>query len=394
MKDIVVQKYGGATLSDAERIKAVARRIVATKERGYNVVVVVSAMGKTTDSLLAQAKSITENPGRRELDMLLSVGERITMSLLSMAIQNLGHEAISFTGSQSGIMTSDSHINARIIDVRPVRIVDELERDRIVIVAGYQGMSYKREITTLGRNGSDTTAVALASALQARWCEICKEVEGVFSADPEKVPEAKLLKKISYREMEVMSEGGAAVLTPEAIEFARSRGLEVRLTSAFGKGEGTLVLAEREPESTIHAVTSQKNIHFLEMNYKSSEELQDFLSALEKLKLPASALHFEGPNQGRLECILDAKDLHEWQADSRCLCDSCPDLSVREDLCTVSVIGTRIGEDAASLKRAALLLSENNIDWKLVLTLRHRFTFLVPKDSEELALKILHDAVC
>ena len=175
---IVVQKYGGSSVADVARIKQVAARIAATREEGKQVCVVVSAMGSTTDELVERARAISDSPPRRELDMLLTCGERASMALLSMAVIELGYQAISFTGSQSGILTNDRHSGARIIEVRPVRVQDELERGRVVIVAGFQGVSYKREITTLGRGGSDTTAVALAAALGAEYCEICSDVEG------------------------------------------------------------------------------------------------------------------------------------------------------------------------------------------------------------------------
>ena len=181
---IVVQKYGGSSVADVSRIRQVAERVVLTSRQGHQVVVVVSAMGHTTDTLLALAKEVSPNPERRELDMLLTAGERISMALLSMAIRELGGDAISFTGSQSGIITNDRHVDARIVEVRPYRVQDELARGRIVVIAGYQGVSYKREVTTLGRGGSDTTAVAMAAALGAEYCEICSDVDGVYTADP------------------------------------------------------------------------------------------------------------------------------------------------------------------------------------------------------------------
>ncbi len=190
--EIVVQKYGGSSVADIPKLERVADRVVTTAKQGKKVCVVVSAMGRTTDDLIRLANQITDSPPRRELDMLLSTGERITMALLAMAIQKRGLEAISFTGSQSGIMTNDRHSGARIIEVRPIRIQDELERNKVVIVAGFQGMSYRREITTLGRGGSDTTAVALAAALGAS-CEICSDVDGVYTADPRVVPDAQRL---------------------------------------------------------------------------------------------------------------------------------------------------------------------------------------------------------
>ena len=188
---VVVQKYGGSSVADAQKLRKVAERVIRTRNQGHQVVVVVSAMGNTTDELLAMAKQISVNPERRELDMLLSAGERISMALLSMAIRELGGDAISLTGSQSGIITNDRHVDARIIEVRPFRVQDALAQGKIVVVAGFQGVSHKKEVTTLGRGGSDTTAVAMAAALDADYCEICSDVDGVYSADPRVVPAAQ-----------------------------------------------------------------------------------------------------------------------------------------------------------------------------------------------------------
>src|ERR687889_919793 len=213
---IVVQKYGGSSVADVTRIQQVADRVMRTRRDGHDVVVVVSAMGDTTDDLLALAKKISANPERRELDMLLSAGERISMALLSMAIRELGGDAVSFTGSQSGIITNDRHADARIIEVRPFRVQDELSRGRIVVIAGYQGVSYKKEVTKLGRGGSDTTAVAMAAALDAGYCEICSDVDGVYSADPRVVPAAHRIPVLSYEETQEMAEAGAKVLNAQA----------------------------------------------------------------------------------------------------------------------------------------------------------------------------------
>ena len=219
---VVVQKYGGSSVADVVRLRRVAERVMRTQQQGHDVVVVVSAMGDTTDDLLALAKQVSASPDRRELDMLLSAGERVSMALLSMALRELGGDAISFTGSQSGIITNDRHVDARIVEVRPFRVQDELARGRIVVVAGYQGVSYKREVTTLGRGGSDTTAVALAAALGAEWCEICSDVDGVYSADPRVVSGPQRIPVLSYEETQEMAESGAKVLNAQAIEFARS----------------------------------------------------------------------------------------------------------------------------------------------------------------------------
>ena len=206
---VIVQKYGGSSVADPGKLKLVAKRILETCERGNQVVAVVSAMGDTTDDLLALAKEISPNPPRRELDMLLTAGERISMTLLSMAIRELGGEAISFTGSQAGIITNDRHVDARIVEVRPYRVQDELERGKVVIIAGYQGVSYRKEVTTLGRGGSDTTAVALAAALGAEWCEICSDVDGIYTADPRIVKDASRIPVLSYEETQEDGRGGS-----------------------------------------------------------------------------------------------------------------------------------------------------------------------------------------
>src|SRR6266436_2287729 len=231
---IVVQKYGGSSVADVNRLRLVAERIMRTKRQGHDVVVVVSAMGDTTDDLLGLAKQISANPDRRELDMLLSAGERISMALLSLAIRALGGDAISFTGSQSGIITNDRHIDARIIEVRPFRVQDELARGKIVVVAGYQGVSYRKEITTLGRGGSDTTAVAMAAALGAEWCEICSDVDGVYTADPRVVPTAKRIGVLSYEETQELAESGAKVPNAQAVEFAKEKGISIYARATTG----------------------------------------------------------------------------------------------------------------------------------------------------------------
>ena len=243
---LIVQKYGGSSVADAAGMKRVAARIVATKRAGHDVVVVVSAMGDTTDELIDLAKQITPMPTGRELDMLLTSGERISMALLAMAIGNLGAEARSFTGSQAGVITDSAHGRARIIDVTPGRIVDALKEGAIAIVAGFQGISQDtKDVTTLGRGGSDTTAVALAAALEADVCEIYTDVDGVFSADPRIVPSARKLKSITYDEMLEMAASGAKVLHLRCVEYARRFDLPIHVRSSFSSNEGTWVVKDR-----------------------------------------------------------------------------------------------------------------------------------------------------
>jgi aspartate kinase len=243
---VIVQKYGGTSVADVDRIVSVARRIVAARQRGDDVVVVVSAMGTTTDDLLAMAHRLTPVPSSRELDLLLTAGERIAMSLLSIAINGDGVSAVSFTGSQAGIITDTAHGKARIIDVRPGRVLEALERGAVVIVAGFQGVSTAYDVTTLGRGGSDTTAVALAAALGAEVCEIYTDVAGVYTADPRMEPAARRLHAVSYEEMLELAASGARVLQLRSVEYARNYGVKVHVRSSFTEETGTWITEEDE----------------------------------------------------------------------------------------------------------------------------------------------------
>jgi aspartate kinase len=244
---LVVQKYGGSSVASAERIKRVAERIVAARKAGNEVVVVVSAMGDTTDELLDLAHQVSPLPPGRELDMLLTAGERISMALLAMAIHNLGYEARSYTGSQAGVLTTSTHGKARIIDVTPGRLRGALDEGAIAIVAGFQGVSQDtKDITTLGRGGSDTTAVALAAALHADVCEIYTDVDGVFTADPRIVPNARHIKKITYEEMLELAACGAKVLMLRCVEYARRFGMPIHVRSSYSNNPGTMVTGSME----------------------------------------------------------------------------------------------------------------------------------------------------
>src|SRR5215210_111674 len=287
---VIVQKYGGSSVADVQKLKAVAARVMLTRAQGHDVVVVVSAMGDTTDELLTLARQVSVNPDRRELDMLLSAGERISMALLSMSIRELGGNAISFTGSQSGIITNDRHVDARIIEVRPFRIQDELARGRIVVVAGYQGVSYKKEVTTLGRGGSDTTAVAMAAALGAEYCEICSDVDGVYTADPRLVPEARRIPTLSYEGTQEFAEAGAKVLNAQAVEFAKEKGIAIYARSTQGpllgpdpSTDGTVVRqgGPRLP-GTVVGVASERDVIVL----TSDAAAVDVLSLLDERGVP------------------------------------------------------------------------------------------------------------
>jgi aspartate kinase len=244
---LVVQKYGGSSVADAERIKRVAERIVAARKAGNEVVVVVSAMGDTTDELIDLAHQVSPLPPGRELDMLLTAGERISMALLAMAIHNLGYEARSYTGSQAGVLTTSAHGRARIIDVTPGRLRSALDEGNVAIVAGFQGVAQDtKDITTLGRGGSDTTAVALAAALGADVCEIYTDVDGVFTADPRIVPNARHIKHITYEEMLELAACGAKVLMLRCVEYARRSGIPIHVRSSYSHNSGTIVTGSME----------------------------------------------------------------------------------------------------------------------------------------------------
>jgi aspartate kinase len=251
---LLVQKYGGTSVADPDRIRAVADHVVRTRRAGDDVVVVVSAMGKTTDNLVRLAGDVSSRPGGREMDMLLTAGERISMALLSMAVEDLGVPAMSFTGSQAGIVTDTEHEQAKIIEIRADRIRDALAAGKVAIVAGFQGVSTTRDITTLGRGGSDTTAVALAAALDGDVCEIYTDVEGVYTADPRIVPEARKLARVSFDEMLEMAATGGRVLALRSVEFARNHGVKVHVRSSFTWAPGTWVTEEHDMDATTESM--------------------------------------------------------------------------------------------------------------------------------------------
>ena len=334
---IVVQKYGGSSVADVEKLGRVADKVVATRRSGFDVVVVVSAMGKTTDQLLALAKQIDETPPRRELDMLVTTGERISMALLSMAIQKRGCDAISFTGSQCGIITNDRHFDAKIIEVRPHRIEDELARGRVVIVAGYQGMSYKREITTLGRGGSDTTALALAGALGAERAEIYSDVDGVYSADPRVVPDALHLPEIGYEEMQEMADAGAKVLCSGAVEFARKSGVAIHARSTFAPGRETKVHAEAAGSEVPRAIVGQRSV--ARVAVRGGEDRVLAAIAIAKKGGMTAREEDRAPDAGSF--LLATQHAPDWATTRAALEDV--GAEIEEGLGVVSVVGSAVG---------------------------------------------------
>ena len=393
---IVVQKYGGSSVADVAKIQKVADRVAATKAAGKDVVVVVSAMGDTTDDLLALARQVTDSPARRELDMLLSAGERISMAVLSMALNARGVPAVSFTGSQSGIVTNDAHTNARIVEVRPFRVQDELARGNVVIVAGFQGVSYRRDITTLGRGGSDTTAVALAAALDAEACEIYSDVEGVYTSDPRVVPSARRLAELSYEEMQELAESGAKVLNAQAVEFAKDRGIAIYARATKG-GEETVIrkLPPRAPGRVV-GVASETGLVVVTTTAGPQSTLIALLDLLDRRQVGGKQLLFqEWPNAGgSTSLVLSLENLHEFDALRRDLATELGDrVQIREGVGAVSCIGAGINTTFSNLRRALGILVEDGVTVIATSTSSFRISFLVEDAAVKGAVRRLHDAL-
>jgi aspartate kinase len=356
-RPIIVQKYGGSSVADVEKLGRVADRVVAARRGGSDVVVVVSAMGKATDGLLGLARDAASyqggagDPPRRELDMLLSTGERVSMALLSIAIQARGFEAISFTGSQSGILTNDRHFDARIIEVRPHRIEDELARGRIVIVAGYQGMSYRREITTLGRGGSDTTAVALAAALEADRCEIYSDVDGVYSADPRAVPDARHLPELSHEVLQEMAECGAKVVCAQAVEWARKAGIAIYARSTFAPEDEPArqtIIRKFTPSErlTARAVVAEGNVVLA--RFDPGARLDELLRAAGDRNVSFKDLTF-GAHGGSM--VIPLLNVPDWSVAKQKLSAGFPELELQEGVAVVSVVGDGLAATPEPLRR-------------------------------------------
>ena len=387
-------------MADAEKIRAVAERVMRTRDAGHEVVVVVSAMGDTTDDLLGLAKKVSANPDRRELDMLLSAGERISMALLSMAIRELGGDAISFTGSQSGIITNDRHIDARIIEVRPFRVQDELARGRVVVIAGYQGVSYRREVTTLGRGGSDTTAVAMAAALDAVYCEICSDVDGVYTADPRVVKEARRIGTLSYEETQELAESGAKVLNAQAVEFAKAAGIAIyaRATASPLPGDdpssdGTVVrkAAPRTPGAVV-GVASERDVFVLQAA-GDGMRLVDLLDARGVVGKQLQWTGFGAAGDG-VTIVISRENLHDEERLRREIASSFGDAArLIDTLGAVSVIGAGINATYKNLRRGHACLADSGITPEAVSTSSFRITWLVDRSRLDDAVRCLHSGL-
>lgn len=385
---IIVQKYGGSSVAAEERMRLVARKVVAARQSGQDVVVVVSAMGNTTSELLDLATNLAPQPARRELDMLLSAGERISMSLLAMTIQQMGVPAISLTGPQAGIKTTDTHFNARIVDVQPARVRQELAGGKVVVVAGYQGFNGKGEVTTLGRGGSDTTATALAAALEAECCEICSDVEGVFTADPRVVPDARLLDELHHEEMLEMARHGACVLNPRAVEYAWKRHLDLRAKGTFADGPGTLITrtANVNGDEAICGIAGHSSL--VRINTANDEESRDITS---DLLGDADVFLAVEHDDGRRDLYVPATEIADIKALEKQL-DKRIDgaVHVETGLASVSAIGLKAGSCGRIRRLMETALGEVGLDSGKVFCRAHSLAAIVPRRERVSLMKLLH----
>ena len=383
---LVVMKFGGSSVSDTDRIAAVARRLAAAREQGVRVVGVLSAMGDSTDELLTLAREVSPRPPERELDMLVSVGERVSCALAAMALIDLGHDAVSLTGSQAGIMTDTAHGKAKIVEVRARRIHDALDRGAIVLVAGFQGVSTDDEVTTLGRGGSDTTAVALASALGADACEIYTDVDGVFSADPRVVPGARKLDAVSYDEMLELSASGARVLQLRSVEFARNHGVALHVRSSFSSDDGTWVTTE---ERMLEKAMISGIAHTVDETVYRVEGVPaaTLFSALATAQVNVDTILQAGSG----EIVFSAPNDDE-HATSRTLDELGARWSADAELGKVSVVGAGMKSHPGVAATAFSTLEANGIEPLIVSTSPIKITCHVRRGDVERAVAALHDA--
>jgi aspartate kinase len=395
-------KFGGTSVADAERIKRAARTIVAQRESGKRVVAVLSARGKTTDELISLAEEVSPNPDRREMDMLLSTGERISCALCAMAINDLGHRAISLTGSQAGIVTDTSHTKARILDVRADRIRDALEEDRIVLVAGFQGVSTSLDVTTLGRGGSDTTAVALAAAMGAEVCEIYTDVSGVFSADPRIVSDAHRLPVVSFEEMLEMAASGAKVLQLRAVEYARNHGVRIHCRSSFDSGPGTFVLGEDETmeRPLVTAVTHSTDealITLLGVPDRPGAAAAIFTALADAGCVVDKIIQNEPIGEGRDAEVSFTIPDEDLRAAEQALAPVMAKLAIARvdtdpEIGTVSIVGAGMRSHPGVAAKVFRTLADEGINIEMISTSPIKISCVIRSEAVPQAVRALHDA--
>jgi len=395
---IIVQKFGGTSVADTEKIKNVAHRVSETRERGEDVVVVISALGDTTDRLVKLAYEIAPRPPEREMDVLLSTGEQISVALLSMAIQELGLEAISFTGSQVGLVTDGAHTRAKIIDVKVGRILEELEKGKIVIVAGFQGVTLDDHITTLGRGGSDTTAVALAAALKAEVCEIYTDVEGVFTADPSLVPEAVKLPRLSYEEMLEIAATGAKVLQLRSVEFARNYGVVIHVRSSFSADEGTWIAGadEKMERAIISGVThdaAEAKVTVANVPDRPGVAARLFqVLAEENINVDMIIQNVGEGESTAISFTVSEEDMDKAADVSRRIADDlgAGDVSVDPDIAKVSLVGAGMRTHPGVAADMFGALAENDINIEMISTSTIKVSCVISAEDVKKAVSAIH----
>jgi aspartate kinase len=396
---IVVQKFGGTSLADAARIKAVADRVESTRRDGHDVVVVVSAMGETTDQLVSLAAEVSDDPSPREMDMLLSAGERISMALLAISLNSRGIPAVSYTGSQAGILTDSSHGSAKILDIKGTRVRDSLAAGRVVIVAGFQGVDPEsKEITTLGRGGSDATAVALAAALGAASVEIYTDVDGVFTADPRIVPEARKLDEVPFDEMLELSAGGAGVLMSRAVEFGRRFDVPIHVRSSFHDGEGTWVRESPMEQAIVSGIAHDRSEAKVTVNRVPDRPgvAASLFGALAEAGVNVDMIVQNVSHDGSTDIsftvprakLVDAERISKQVAGEI----DAESVDVDADIAKVSLVGAGMKSHPGVAARVFQTLSEVGINIEMISTSTIRISCVVRAGQVEEAVRSLHDA--
>lgn len=396
---VIVQKYGGSSVSTVQNLRNVAKRVIQCKQQGYAVVAVVSAMGDSTDDLLTLARELSSDPSRRELDALMATGEIVSMSLLAIAIQEMGTKAVALNGLQCGIFTNDVHSNARILEVRPERIQDHLMQDEIVVVAGFQGFSSKGDFTTLGRGGSDTSAVALAAALNADHCEIYTDVPGVFSADPRLVPQARYLEELNAVEMQELAWTGAKVLKAEAVEFASTNGLPIVVRSTFEDGHDTVIHPDRDSRAIfrprrpeVAGVSGRKDVIRIIADWAAfsgalGEEIFEVIARYDLVLAvagsPTEPVDILISNLEMPDPVAFARELRRRFAGS---------VTVADELGVISLVGFGLGSRPGAFFAASTLLRDAGIPVARTFTTRESLSFVVPCSKVDEGVVLMHRA--
>lgn len=398
--NVLVQKYGGTSVANAERIQAVAKRIVEAKRSGRQIVVVVSAMGDTTDELIKLARQVTDDPSEREMDVLLSTGETVSMTLVAMALRAAGCDAVSLSGGQAGIRTDRSHSRARIVAINPHRIERELEQGRVVIVAGFQGITEDFDVTTLGRGGSDTTAVALAASLQAEACEIYTDVDGVYTADPRVVPRARKLEVISYEEMLELAKLGARVMHPRAVELGEVFKIPILVRSSFNENPGTLICGDEgmENRNKVRGIAHDPDVAkvtFVGVPDRPGIAYRIF-APLAEVNINIDSIVQNTSQHGVTDLSFTVargdidKALRLVEPVAREI--GAQEIVSATDLAKVSIVGTGIQYAPGYAARMFQALAEHGVNIDMITTSEIRITCIIAQDQVERAVQALHEA--